>query len=42
MMDNAKWRDKQRAKNVAQYDEEQRREDEEYEKNADKDDDFIA
>lgn len=42
MMENAKWRDDQRAQNVARYDEEQRRENEEYARNAGKNDDFIA
>ena len=42
MMADAEWRDDQRAKNVARYEEEQRREDEEYTKNANKNDDFIA
>ena len=42
MMADAEWRDDQRAKNVARYEEEQRREDEEYTKNANMNDDFIA
>jgi len=42
MMDNAKWRDEQRSKNVARYKKEQEEEDEMYAKNAGKDNKFIA
>lgn len=42
MMDNAQWRDDQRAKNVARYEEEQKKEEEDYARNAGKNDDFIA
>ena len=42
MIEHAEWRDEQRTKNVARYEEEQRKEDEEYAKNAGRNDDFIA
>lgn len=41
-MDNATWRDEQRARNVSKYEEEQRREDNDLARNAKREDDFIA
>lgn len=41
-MDNAEWRDTQRAQNVARYEEEQKKEDDEHAKNSKRDKDFLA